>query len=90
MAKRPSLRSIIGQSQEVPRVTSENSPKRGRPIDAGSLSKRLEQGEYKQLKTIIPANLHKKIKILSAEQDRDMSDIVREALETWIKGQGHS
>ena len=56
----------------------------GRPMDPDSLSQQLKRGEAKQLKAIIPADLHKRVKLASVELARDVSEITAEALEVWL------
>ena len=62
----------------------------GRPVDAESLSQQLKRGEAKQLKAIVPADLHKRVKLASVALERDISDITAEALEAWLGGRQHS
>ena len=65
-----------------PEQAGETTP--GRPLDAESLTQQLKRGEAKQLKAIVPANLHKRVKLASVELERDISDITAEALEAWL------
>ena len=64
----------------------ETPPALGRPVDAESLSQQLKRGEAKQLKAIVPADLHKRVKLASVTLERDISDITAEALEAWLGG----
>ena len=45
-----------------------------------SLRSRLEKGEGKQLNVVIPADLHKRLKVQSVLEDQSMSEIVADAL----------
>jgi hypothetical protein len=56
----------------------------GRPMDPGSLTQQLKRGEAKQLKAIVLAELHKRVKLASVELERDISEITAEALEAWL------
>ena len=48
--------------------------------DDSSLRSRLEKGEGKQLNVVIPADLHKRLKVQSVLEDQSMSEIVADAL----------
>lgn len=49
-----------------------------------SLSQKLKRGEAKQLKAIVSADLHKRVKMASVTLERDISEITTEALESWL------
>lgn len=60
------------------------TPKRLAEVD--SLSQKLKRGDAKQLKAIVSADLHKRIKMASVALERDISEITSEALEAWLSG----
>lgn len=82
MSKRPHLTEVLGNGQDA------QAPKepiaRGRSKESNSRSTKLERGEFKQLKAIIPTTLHKRVKVAAAERDMEMSTIVEEALAGWL------
>ena len=53
--------------------------------EADSLSQQLKRGDAKQLKAIVSAELHKRVKLASVALERDISEITTEALETWLR-----
>ena len=68
----------------------EAAPQQGRPVEPDSLSQQLKRGEAKQLKAIIPAELHKRVKLASVSLERDISEITAEALEAWLSQKPNS
>ena len=76
------------KTSEAPKGEEEReAPAPGRPVEPESLSQRLKRGEAKQLKAIVSAGLHKRVKLASVQLERDISDITSEALERWLEGQ---
>ena len=53
--------------------------------DVDSLSQKLKRGDAKQLKAIVSADLHKRVKIASVSLEKDISEITTEALERWLE-----
>jgi len=43
---------------------------------------------YSRLSTIIPADLHKRVKIAAITHDRALQDVIAEALADWLKKNG--
>lgn len=80
--KRPRLTDVM-QNGQAPQ-TSKEPVSHGRPKEEDSRSTKLERGEFKQLKAIIPTVLHKRVKVAAAEDDIEMSTIVEEALTNWL------
>lgn len=80
--KRPSLTDVLGKGQGAGEESApqDSANPHVRQEDSVSKSELLRQGKYKQLKALIPSDLHKRIKLLSVETDRDISDLVEEAL----------
>lgn len=74
------------RTSEAPRELEPppTSPKRFAEVD--SLSQKLKRGDAKQLKAIVSADLHKRIKMASVTLERDISEITSEALEAWLSG----
>ena len=56
------------------------APKREDDHEISSLRSRLDTGEGRQLNVVIPADLHKRLKVQSVIEDVSMSAIVAEAL----------
>ena len=52
--------------------------------EVNSLSQQLKRGDAKQLKAIVSAELHKRVKMASVALERDISEITTEALENWL------
>lgn len=70
------------QEVQVPRVVgAEEYP------EVNSLSQQLKRGDAKQLKAIVSADLHKRVKMASVALERDISEITAEALENWLNKQ---
>jgi hypothetical protein len=63
----------------------QESPKLGRPKEPNSRTARLERGEFKQVKAIISAELHKRVKLAAVMGDQEISSIIEEALEEWLR-----
>lgn len=65
---------------------ADRKPKRGRgrPTEKGSVRSKLAEGEARQLKTVMPTELHKRLKITAVVKDRTLNDIVNEAVEEWL------
>ena len=80
LTNRKTAEPPVEEVEETPSVL-------GRLVDAESLSQQLKRGEAKQLKAIVPADLHKRVKLASVTLERDISDITAEALEAWLGGQ---
>lgn len=57
----------------------------GRPADPDSLTAQLERGHARQLKAIVPADLHRQLKAVAAMTDRQISEIVTEAIQGWLE-----
>ncbi len=55
--------------------------------EVNSLSQQLKRGDAKQLKAIVSAELHKRVKMASVALERDISEITTEALESWLNRQ---
>lgn len=74
------------KTSEAPKeaATPTDAPQPGRPVEPDSLSQQLKRGKAKQLKAIVSADLHKRIKLASVELERDISEITAEALEGWL------
>lgn len=74
------------RTSEAPRELEPQptSPKQLAEVD--SLSQKLKRGDAKQLKAIVSADLHKRIKMASVTLERDISEITSEALEAWLNG----
>lgn len=90
MPRRPSLSDVLGQGKDKEVSGPTHVPARGRPKLDDSRSSRLEKGEFKQLKAIIPAELHRQTKVAAAAQEKEISEIVEEALGLWLEQQGGS
>jgi hypothetical protein len=68
-----------------------------RPIEQASLSQskktssrnngKSSNPDYTQTTFYLPKELHKHLKVIAAEQDRDMSSIVEEILNSWIESE---
>lgn len=56
----------------------------GQLPEVNSLSQQLKRGDAKQLKAIVSAELHKRVKMASVALERDISEITTEALENWL------
>ncbi len=82
MSKRPRLSEVLGKGQEAQGLKERSN--QGRPNE-DSRSTKLERGEFKQLKAIIPTILHKRVKVAAAENDVEISAIVEEALTSWLE-----
>ena len=65
------------------RRTSEAPPELQPPLATGT-GQPPEVGEAKQLKAIVSAELHKRVKLASVALERDISEITTEALENWL------
>lgn len=72
------------RTSEAPQEPSAPSSEQLPEVD--SLSQKLKRGEAKQLKAIVSADLHKRVKMASVTLERDISEITTEALESWLSG----
>lgn len=72
------------KSAAAPDAEATPAPAVGRPPNPQSLRQQLERGEAKQLKLIVPAELHKRLKIRAAVEERDISDIAAEVLGDYL------
>ena len=57
----------------------------GRPVNPDSLRQRLERGEAKQLKVVVPDELHHRLSIRAAQERRTMSEIVEALITDYLK-----
>ena len=62
-------------------------PAGGRPNEPDSQRSRLDRGEARQLRVVVSTDAYRRLKVLGAMSDRDMSSMVEEAIESWLKGQ---
>lgn len=76
MSKRKPLTEVLGREPEA------TARKRGRPPGKSS---QLETGEYRQMKVLIAAAMHRRVKHAAIDHDKEMSEIVAEALELWLE-----
>ena len=74
-----------GETGQAGAGVVDDSPKVGRPVDPGSLTSQLKTGNAKQLKAIVDAELHKRLKIPSVQEGRSISEIVEEAILEWLE-----
>jgi len=63
-------------------------PSGGRPSEPDSQRNRLERGEARQLRVVVSTDAYRQLKIRGAMTDRDMSEMVEEAIEAWLEAQG--
>lgn len=77
---------LLDGIQEPPREPTTRAPRGpGRPADPGSLTAQLGRGDAKQLKAIVPADLYRRLKVLAAMTDRQISEIVADAVRDWLE-----
>ena len=77
--KRRSLKDLMPPKDPEPATAPR---KVGRPPGKSS---QLATGEYRQLKALVPADLHKRAKHAAIDHDKEMSEIVAEALQLWLE-----
>ena len=66
----------------------EMPPSGGRPSEPDSQRSRLERGEARQLRVVVSTEAYRQLKVRGALTDRDMSDMVEEAIKAWLEHQG--
>lgn len=71
-------------SEAPPELLPPSATGTGQLPEVDSLSQQLKRGEAKQLKAIVSAELHKRVKLASVALERDISEITTEALENWL------
>lgn len=71
-------------SEAPPELQPPSAANAGQFPEVDSLSQQLKRGEAKQLKAIVSAELHKRVKLASVALERDISEITTEALESWL------
>lgn len=66
-------------------MATDDERKRRRSRVPGSVRSKLEGGEAKQLKAVLPTERWKRLKIAAVLEDRTLNDAVNEAIEDWLK-----